>query len=229
MNEKELNRDIAVEHLRSKCRSVSERTTALYPQLRYCLTHYDYEKARQVFEELVSLHQLKQDIGTITAGLEEEVSSVPTFLVSAELLYQVYLKLREVQTESIMYASGVRYGSFLTVERLVPVDLEASEYGYASASIGSTSRVLARLEQFGSVLTCYFHAHPGKGPSSNHPSNIDIANQARLETGGYRTIGGIFSRDGYLRFFSDKMESRVELSGKGIENVGPNLYRLTQA
>ncbi len=79
------------------------------------------------------------------------------------------------------------------------------------------------------VQTCALPiSHPSRGINSNNPSSTDFSNQERLEKGNYKTIGGIFSRDGYLRFFSDKLQYKISISGKGVENVSKGVYKLTE-
>jgi hypothetical protein len=52
--------------------------------------------------------------------------------------------------------------------------------------------------------------------------------QKRLEAGGYNAIGGIFTRDGQIRFFSHKLPFMVEVYGKGVEQIEDTLFRFTK-
>ena len=195
---------------------------------RLVIENYDFETAGHVLNRLEDVGEMRKFLTELSEG-DEESATKPTFVIGSESLYTAFHNLCRIPTESIIYAVGSRFGDFYTIERLVPLKLDKSEVGYASADLASSSRVLIDLEPYGTLLTAYFHAHPGSGPGANHPSGIDIGNHARLEQGDYKTVGGIFSRDGYLRFFSDKMNFNIAIAGKGVEHVHPNLWRLTQA
>ncbi len=184
--------------------------------------------ANRLFTEVKEHYELYHDIEDIVAGWNMPNHRLPTFVISSELIYDAFHRLSKIRTESILYASGSRFDELVTIERLIPLHLDASELGYASANFDNSTQVLIRLEEFGSVLSAYFHMHPGKGANSNMPSGIDMANQERLERGGFLTIGGIFSRDGHLRFFSDKLQYGIQVIGKDVEHVGQNTYKLTK-
>jgi len=109
------------------------------------------------------------------------------------------------------------------LSRLIRPELDKSEPGYASVNDISSLHKLEDLDRHGSLLCTYLHMHPGRGSGSTLPSSVDTACQRRLERGGYPVIGGIYSRDAYLRFFSDQNPFDVSISGKGVEHVGKNL------
>jgi len=206
-----------------------ERSRRLLSEMqRLVIEDFDFEGARRTLTRLTDVGEMRQLLIELSSA-EAESEETPNFVIASEVLYSAYRKLCEIPTESILYAVGSRYGNVYTVERLVPLKLDRSEIAYASADLAASSKVLIDLEPYGSLLTCYFHAHPGRGAGANHPSGIDTNNHARLEKGNYRTVGGIFSRDGYLRFFTDKMPFKITISGKGVDCVGPNLWKLTSA
>jgi len=193
---------------------------------RLVIEDFDFEGAKRILNRLAEIGETRRLLIELSSA-NPESEETPNFVIASEVLYSAYRKLCEIPTESILYAIGSRYGNVYTVERLVPLKLDKSEIAYASADLTTSSRILIDLEPYGSLLTCYFHAHPGRGAGANHPSDIDTNNHARLEKGDYRTVGGIFSRDGYLRFFTDKMPFKITISGKGVDSVGPNLWKLT--
>jgi hypothetical protein len=99
---------------------------------------------------------------------------------------------------------------------------------YARSNLISTRDALARMDRFGYQLTGVFHSHPGTGKGSVLPSGTDEKNQRKLEQAGYRCISGIFSRDGWIRFFTLNNPFKVAVKGKGVEHVEENLFRLTE-
>lgn len=219
---------INIESLRLQKDSLSTKIQGLYPQLRQSVSQFEFDQAERIFSELINLNRIGQTIEEITNKLSANISGIPTYLFGSDLLYEAYQKLGSIPTESILYASGNQFANCFAVERLIPLELESSGYGSASANLSFSTNVLIELEKYGSLLCCYFHMHPGRGIQSNHPSSIDLSTQATLETGNYPSIGGIFSRDGYLRFFSDKKPFKIVISGKEIVNVGKNSYKLVK-
>jgi len=217
------------ERISSHNQLLLERSRKLLSEMqRLVLEDFDFEGAKQLLTRLTDVGEMRQLLMELSSA-ETVSEDTPNFVIASEVLYLAYRKLCKIPTESILYAVGSRYGNVFTVERLVPLKLDKSEIAYASADLAASSKVLIDLELYGSLLTCYFHAHPGRGSGANHPSGIDTNNHARLEKGNYRTVGGIFSRDGYLRFFTDKMPFKITISGKGVDCVGPNLWKLTSA
>jgi hypothetical protein len=221
--------ELSAERISAHKRLLLDRSRQLLSDMqRLVLDDLDFEGARQLLTRLSDVGEMRQLLMELSSA-EADKEDAPNFAIASEVLYTAYRKLCEVPTESILYAVGSRYGNVYTVERLVPLKLDKSEIAYASADLAASSKVLIDLEPYGTLLTCYFHAHPGRGSGANHPSGIDTNNHARLEKGNYRTVGGIFSRDGYLRFFTDKMPFKITISGKGVDSVGPNLWKLTAA
>jgi len=114
------------------------------------------------------------------------------------------------------------------LSRLIRPELDKSEPGYASVNDISSLHKLEDLERHGSLLCAYLHMHPGRGSGSALPSSVDVACQRRLEKGRYPVIGGIYSRNGYLKFFSDQNPFEVSISGKGVEHVRKDLFKLAK-
>ena len=63
------------------------------------------------------------------------------------------------------------------------------------------------------------HNHVMHGLDSTRPSNVDLANQDRFVKIGWDAIGGIFSIDGYARFFSTASDFDFSLFGAGAAIV----------
>jgi proteasome lid subunit RPN8/RPN11 len=153
-------------------------------------------------------------------------ASPTAHLMSSRLLVDCYHQQCKVPTETIHYGIGSHCGKMLYLEQTVATPLESSSAVHANADDSFSHQLLGQGEQHGSVLVCYFHMHPGRGPGTTRPSGIDTNYQERLEAGGYRAIGCIFSRDGYLRFFSNQLKYRVIVTGKGIDHVKENIYKI---
>lgn len=130
--------------------------------------------------------------------------------------------------EVFHYTSGLQIGRrAFVINHLVPVTFSRQTAGGVRVADSSNILALEHLDQVGLPLVCHFHSHPGFGPNANHPSGTDLRFQSRLESAGHIAIGGIFSRDGYLRFFAgDGTPFVVVVRGKRIKKVQENVYKL---
>jgi hypothetical protein len=59
------------------------------------------------------------------------------------------------------------------------------------------------------------------------PSGIDTEMHTRLEQGGHKAIGAIFTADGSIGFFTVNLQFDVTVLGQGVQRVGENIYRLS--
>jgi hypothetical protein len=152
------------------------------------------------------------------------------YIVSARLLCDCFWHLnRDSQNESIVDISGISYGHILMMERMEEIDHESASAVHARTDLQSTFRTLMTIDAYGGLLAGVFHIHPGRGADSTRPSGTDIVDQARRERAGMKAIGGIFSRDGYVRFFSHNMPFEVQVIGKGVREHGGHIFKIEGA
>jgi hypothetical protein len=86
----------------------------------------------------------------------------------------------------------------------------------------SHQKIISMAENFGHYVLAVFHSHTTKGISSTTPSSIDHQFLKRMAQIGCRCLGGIFSLDGYVRFFKEKGGFDIDVYGKGIEKIEDN-------
>jgi hypothetical protein len=130
--------------------------------------------------------------------------------------------------EEFHYATGLRSDPHTyVVTHIVPVKYSRQDAGGVRVTDASNISALAKLDELGLPLVMHFHSHPGFGRESNHPSLRDQAFQERLERGGHAAIGGIFSRDGFLRFFAgDVSRFCVEIHGNNVKKLSDVEFRV---
>jgi hypothetical protein len=98
------------------------------------------------------------------------------------------------------------------------VSLKEQSPSYVRADPAATHRQLVALtERDGHDLLAVFHSHITNGADSTQPSPTDIANQERFAAIGWDAIGGIFSLDGYVRFYSTCKDIDVQVYGNRAE------------
>lgn len=175
-----------------------------------------YQKAMEAFEASVALRKPSTE------------KSVATYLSETRFLKELYEYLTRDGKEGYCLISGPELeDSLFVLTRMVETKMARRSTAGAEPEIGFMLETLSEMEQeHGSRLTAYAHSHPGKGSASTTPSSIDKDTQRKLEQGGYPAVGLIFSRDGYVRFFSHQREFAVEVSGNG-EEVNDGVFKLS--
>ncbi len=187
-------------------------------------------KVEKIFEEEIGAFQKEAEnllkfqkrLGDLT---KDFVSSVEPKQVLRYRIGSLFIKecaqyLTSSPEEVIHLVSGIELekNSFL-LDRLEKVEYQASMVG-AKADVKDLFKKLIELdEKYGHLLLAVFHSHPFKGVAGTCPSGIDRKLQNGLEMSGYKTIQAIFSRDGYVRFFSNKLDFEIEVYGKGVEKI----------
>ena len=158
-------------------------------------------------------------------GSESEL----TWVMSSHVLDEAYRYLLSFDPESLIYAAGYCIGRVVIVERLVKVRMSHQSTCGVSADALAARNACVDMEQWGSLLVAMFHTHPGKGISATQPSFTDLKTITLYENTGYTTIGGIFSKDGYLRFFSNKRQFTVKIIGRRITgNDSEKTYKFVE-
>ena len=149
------------------------------------------------------------------------------YVTSSLFLYNCFKYLTSMGENEVMhFVTGIKFGHIRTLDYMQKVTMKHQSPVHVETDINSVFRVLGMMdEEFGHYLHAYFHSHPG---SFSSPSEIDINYQKRLEAGRYNTIGGIFTRDGQIRFFSHKLPFIVEVYGKGVEQIENTLFQFTK-
>lgn len=224
-----LERGVGLQELKRQAEEMRQEKRVLSEKLQAAVASSDHESAGRILSELIRLDRLIQAIVETASRLSGERDGRLTFMIGALLIFEAFNLSIEQEPEIILYSGGNWHGSLYTMERLYRPKLDESNFGYARANIDHSALILGAMDDTGEQLTCYFHTHPGSGPKANHPSAIDLATQDRYERGGYCVIGGIFSRDGYLRFFSKNLPFSISIGGKGVSEVAQGLYKLAPA
>ncbi len=170
-------------------------------------------------EFLISLNRIASEKPTQSDGHR--------YIVSSMFLHECFRDLTADRNEQFFFITGSEVeGKFVLDQKAEFEHTKRSMVG-VTGNMSATHRLLIRLEHFGHRLLAHFHSHPGNGADATHPSGIDERFQGRLESAGYPTVAAIFSRDGYVRFFRLDHDLQIEIHGTGVENLGKDIYRLT--
>jgi proteasome lid subunit RPN8/RPN11 len=135
--------------------------------------------------------------------------------------------LNNEEVEWVHYATGPIIDNCRIIERMITFPFKSQSSGYVEGDHMRTRNVLIEMADYGYSLHAVLHSHPGRTLAATRPSQTDLDHQFRMERGGYHVVSSIFSRDGFIRFFTVGLPFEVEIYGKGVEQIEPNTFHLT--
>lgn len=210
-----------------------ETTAGLLRTRQRLLSTYCAAVEKQQAGRMNYLNRRLQDTNSFLSSLtkiEAELTApplFPRFVVSSLFLHECFKPLTADKKEQFFFITGPEVDGVMVLSKLCAFEhVTRTELGVVGDP-KSTHSLLGRFQQFGHRLLAHFHSHPGKGPESISPSGTDTNYQARLEGAGCDTIGAIYSRDGYIRFFRVNQQFELKVYGEGVEHVSDTIYRLT--
>lgn len=162
------------------------------------------------------------------------------FHVSGQFLHQSFRYLREESvpaghafSESYHHVAGFQFiRNHFILLHLVRVAFSRQTATGVTIDPASNVAAFTELTATGLAFVAHCHTHPGHGPHANLPSTVDLAYQHRLERIKNIAVGGIFSQDGYLRFFAgDPARFRCHIHGNQVKEINPDehLFQLELA
>jgi len=207
---------------------LSENLSATLEELRQRVWQTDgIEMPDETYNRLKKLRTLRAALSVLKSRSQNENSRYFTYLISAAFLKSACRALTKTRDEDLVYATGPDDGERLcALTRMVTFDFAQRSVAYAAPERTSQLRALLQLDENEERLLATLHSHSDKGPEKTNPSLVDLSTQEGLEQNGYPAIGGIFSRDRYVRFYSVNRLFRVVVSGAGVKQVDDFLFRI---
>lgn len=153
------------------------------------------------------------------------------FVLDTPLLTELIDQLTRTDDEDITYVSGIRTDDDRILTRAIPVELASASLAHAHASARSCAEIMIRLVEADLPLVAMAHSHPGNGPESTRPSNVDLRYMETLEKNGAEIIGIIVNRGGFVRFFTSELKFEVYLQGNEFEPIDgySDVYKMVPA
>lgn len=204
-----------------------EKEMDAYKAIRSPISLADSEQACLQLERMLAYSEIRQLIEDSISSLNSQ-QGCRTYIADSMFLYDSFRKLTVGPDECMHYVTGPEIGNFLVLDRIVEFELDSKSPIHANGDLASSHRELIKLHTFGHRLHALFHCHPGVGVRATSASSIDKATQERQEKGKYPVIGGIFSRDGYIRFYAVNNQFRILVYGEGVEKVDENVFCLSK-
>jgi proteasome lid subunit RPN8/RPN11 len=150
----------------------------------------------------------------------------PIFVINSLTLHECYRQLMTTEQENLHMITGSEIGSIRSLERIIPLSLSSQDLIGVTADNTSLANEMIRLYELGLKAYGFFHSHPGSGVNATYPSSTDRRTQTAMEESGGEIIGGIFSHDGYVRFYQNTDEPDVRVIGKQVQEIEKNVYFL---
>ena len=183
-------------------------------------TFIDHEIAYSFRETQLVLKPRKDSKQNICSDLKGATRDEYSYKTSSLFLRECADYLTSIPEEVIHLVTGLEISpNSYVIDKMEKVKFKSST-AFAKIDINDSFLKLVRMdEEYGHPLLGVFHSHPFGGVAGTHPSGVDKNLQDVLESSGYRAIQAVFSRDGHIRFFSNRLKFKVEVYGKGIEKI----------
>jgi len=177
----------------------------------------------EVFQkEADSFRRFKDQLGDLAKSFVSSLESKPPVHYRTGSLFlkeECFRYLMSSPQEVMHLVTGIEVRNLFILDRLEKIKYTA----HITGAKADTKDLLAKLieidEKYGYRLMSVFHSHPFNGIDGTRPSGIDRHLQDSLEQAQYKAIQCIFSRDGFFRFFSNKLPFEITIFGRGVEMV----------
>lgn len=145
------------------------------------------------------------------------------FLVDALFLKECYHSLFPAKVEEEIFLTGIKVGRLSVFTKIVEVETKGSATKVEDLP-QSSYRELRKLDRNGMPLLGVFHSHPNV--EIPQPSKSDLTQFELYENHGLRALGAIFTKRGFLRFFTKSLEFEILITGSGVSKEKGDLYYL---
>jgi len=180
--------------------------------------NFDQEKP---LEQLIRLARTWKAMKLLTSDEEDDMPEI--FIMGVPFLKECYRSLFPGEDEEEVFLTGVKTGKLNVLTRKIEIETESSEKKVEDLP-ESSYRELRKVDKQGMPFLGVFHSHPqGFTP---RPSSRDLEQFETYEDHGFRALGGIFTRNGSIRFFTSNLDFEIMIKGSGIEKREENLYKI---
>ncbi len=205
----------------------------LFRDLKQACENLEKDESERILTELLRCSEEKRNLSLCLKVLDHEATDKKRIYVVGSLFLRECSHLLSQERskkdkESLYYITGVELEETLILDRVFAPQLSKQSGFYVLADQTSSQKILSELDNYGHGLYAWFHNHTAEGEAATKPSPTDMKTQERLERGGYKAIGGIFSEDGFLRFFSTTNDFKILVFGKGVKKINEFLFKIEE-
>lgn len=187
------------------------KVRAEYPEL--------FERNRRARIDLLHAIYMARGLAALPAR-----PACPSFVFSSRLVAASFAYCTSDAHERMHFVLGLEEGEKLVATELSVLPYAGRSVVHARTDDVQTFRLSIAAHEDEHFLFALVHSHPGRGPNATWPSSIDWHTQRRWEA-GRRFVSGVWSRDGYIRFFASA-PFEVRIAGAHVEQLESNLFRL---
>lgn len=167
---------------------------------------------------------LDEQIAALERLCSPEGDGLPTVVLSSSMLKASFEYCTQDRREGLHYILGVEHDAFRVGTEMRTFPYSVQTVVAATGDIDATHRIAIELHDTGHCQVAMLHSHPGMGRNSNEPSGTDLRTQRAMELSSL-CVGGIWSRDGNLRFYG-KLASSVVIVGTQMEKQDDGTWQL---
>ncbi len=215
------------QQMRSSRKRIIEDTSMLVKDLQRLTKRKPKDMIKAMHQHMLVVSEINALIAKHFERNINKDNKEKVYSVSSLFLRDSFKLLNKRPVESLHFVTGPEIKGTKVLDRIVDFTLEQQSTVYAKADTEAVREALIYLSRHEFKLWGCFHIHPGNGVRSIHPSGTDMTLDRLLARGGYECIGAIFSRDGFVRFFSSK-DFEINIYGNGVEKINEKIYRITE-
>jgi len=174
----------------------------------------EVNKGREALKEVISAQKKNKKIKLCKKQPQYQISSL--FLKEC----WEYLSSDPEKKERLHLVTGtITDDGVRVLSKMEKLQYSTQSAAYVKAdNIDAHTKIITLSEKYGHLLLAMFHSHISNGLNSTSPSSIDKSFMERMEKLGIECIGGIFSLDGFVRFFSVR-NFEIDVYGKGVKKI----------
>lgn len=146
-------------------------------------------------------------------------------VLSSGMLARSFQVCTELRAEGLHFITGIEYDGLRIGTEIATLPYVDRSFASASADHQASQDLNAETHESGHTLVALLHSHPGSGIDANHPSSVDLKTQRLWEIGS-RLVGGIWTRDGFLRWYAVNIAFTIDIVGHHLERIDAHLFKL---
>ncbi len=175
-------------------------------------------KAREALRDTIS--RIRESQQREQSYIQENAYQVSSLFLKESWEYLVSAPSR---SERLHLVTGtVTQEGTKVLSKMQKLKLKDQSPFYVKADDRDAHQTIISLEEdFGHFVLGMFHSHMSKGAGSTSPSSVDAAFLERMEKLGCNCLGGIFSLDGFVRFYA-RQNFELHVYGKGVIKIHDN-------
>jgi hypothetical protein len=192
------------------------------------MREHDAERIRSLSEELADIARERRLLDGLLPRCgrgRDNDGGVPNYLFSSLMLVDSFRLTTRTAEEAAHFIVGIETDDGAVGTQLLPFEYSSQSVAGVAGKHAATHEVVIQTHDAGHRILALVHSHPGSGIHANHHSSIDERTQELWEH-TTKLIGGIWSRDGYLRWYSSNRPFRVKIIGTHLERIDDNVWKL---